>query len=192
MKKLKRMLVACSFIMCFFCLSYIPVYADTDGTELNVLEPSKLEIQLGSDWSGVQFQLKTDVGVYPEEIAVGEDGVLRLEIGGSSTYILSCLYSEIDVPVPGRIDSTTVSGDSDEDKTASTDTEAAEESASTEEGENEPAESGNTGMVAGIPITHLLLFCGGLLLSVGTLIGIRVISNKKKELYEYDDDEEDE
>ena len=47
-------------------------------------------------------------------------------------------------------------------------------------------------MVAGIPITHLLLFCGGLLLSVGTLIGIRVISNKKKELYEYDDDEEDE
>lgn len=192
MKKLKRMLVACSFIMVFFCLSYIPVNADTDGTELNVLEPSKLEIQLGTDWSGVQFQLKTDVGVYPEEIAVGEDGVLRLEIGGSSTYILSCLYSEIDAPVPGRIDSTPVSGDSDEDETASADTEAAEESASTEEGENEPAESGNTGMVAGIPITHLLLFCGGLLLSVGTLIGIRVISNKKKELYEYDDDEEDE
>ena len=178
--------------MCFFCLSYIPVYADTDGTELNVLEPSNLEIQLGSDWSGVQFQLKTDVGVYPEEIAVGDDGVLRLEIGGSSTYILSCLYSEIDAPVPGRIDSTPVSGDSDEDETASEGTETAEESASTEEGENEPAESGNTGMVAGIPITHLLLFCGGLLLSVGTLIGIRVISNKKKELYEYDDDEEDE
>ena len=192
MKKLKRMLVACSFIMCFLCLSYIPVNADTDGTELNVLEPSKLEIQLGSDWSGVQFQLKTDVGVYPEEIAVGEDGVLRLEIGGSSTYILSCLYSETDAPVPGPIDSTPVSGDSDEDGTASEGTEAAEESASTEEGENEPAESGNTGMVAGIPITHLLLFCGGLLLSVGTLIGIRVISNKKKELYEYDDDEEDE
>lgn len=192
MKKLKRMLVACSFIMCFLCLSYIPVNADTDGTELNVLEPSKLEIQLGSDWSGVQFQLKTDVGVYPEEIAVGEDGVLRLEIGGSSTYILSCLYSETDAPVPGRIDSTPVSGDSDEDGTASEGTEAAEESASTEEGENESAESGNTGMVAGIPITHLLLFCGGLLLSVGTLIGIRVISNKKKELYEYDDDEEDE
>ena len=192
MKKLKRMLVACSFIMCFLCLSYIPVNADTDGTELNVLEPSKLEIQLGSDWSGVQFHLKTDVGVYPEEIAVGEDGVLRLEIGGSSTYILSCLYSETDAPVPGRIDSTPVSGDSDEDGTASEGTEAAEESASTEEGENESAESGNTGMVAGIPITHLLLFCGGLLLSVGTLIGIRVISNKKKELYEYDDDEEDE
>ena len=91
MKMMKKLLFACSFVICFLYLYTMPVSADTDGTELNLLEPSKLEIQLGNDWSGVQFQLKTDVGVYPEEIEVGEDGVLRLEIGGSSTYVLTCL-----------------------------------------------------------------------------------------------------
>ena len=88
---MKKLLFACSFVICFLNLYTMSVSADTDGTELNLLEPSKLEIQLGNDWSGVQFQLKTDVGVYPEEIEVGEDGVLRLEIGGSSTYVLTCL-----------------------------------------------------------------------------------------------------
>ena len=191
MTKIKKILFACSMIACFFCMHNMPVSADTDGTELNVLEPSNLEIQLGHDWSGVQFQLKTDVGTYPEEITVGEDGILRLEIGGSSTYILTCLNSEVEAPAPGHTDSIPASGNSDEAEGMSVGTEAEEEGKPAVEREDESAERGNTGTVAGIPITHLLLFCGGLLLSVGTLIGIRLISNKKKELYEYDDDEED-
>ena len=117
MKKLKKILITCTFIMSIFCFCCIPVKADTDGTELNVLAPSKLEIQLGQDWSGVQFQLKTDVGLYPEEITVGEDGVLRLEIGGSSTYILTCLNSEVAAPSPDQTDCTPVSEDSDDAET---------------------------------------------------------------------------
>ena len=192
MKKLKKILITCTFIMSIFCFCCIPVKADTDGTELNVLAPSKLEIQLGQDWSGVQFQLKTDVGLYPEEITVGEDGVLRLEIGGSSTYILTCLNSEVAAPSPDQTDCTPVSEDSDDAETTPSESETAEESVTVDEREDAAATNGNTGTVAGIPITHLLLFCGGLLISVGTLIAIRVISNKKREVYEYDDDEEDE
>ncbi len=192
MIKIKKILFACSLIACLFGLSGIPVSADTDGTELNVLEPSKLEIQLGYDWSGVQFQLKTDVGVYPEEIEVGEDGVLRLEIGGSSTYVLTCLNSKLAAPSPGQIDSIPVSEDSDDAEMIPSESKTAKESTAEGVGEDVEALKEKTGTVAGIPITHLLLFGGGLLVSVGTLIAIRVISNKKRDLYEYDDDEEDE
>lgn len=192
MVKIKKILFACSLIVIFLCLFSIPVSADTDGTELNILVPSKLEIQLGTEWSGVQFQLKTDIGLYPDKIPVGEDGVLRLEIGGSSTYILTCLNSDVAAPNPDRVDNDTAPETSDKEKWTMAEIEAGEDSATEEAGEEEADAKGNTDTVAGIPITHLLLFCGGLLMSVGTLIAIRVISSKKRELYEYDDDEEDE
>ena len=60
--------------------------------------PQNLEIQLGQSWAGVEFQLKTDFGMYPGVIPVGADGILRLEIGGSENYILSCLNSSADIP----------------------------------------------------------------------------------------------
>lgn len=62
----------------------------TDGTELQVAEPASLEIQLGADWAGVEFELKTDAGMYPGDVVVGDDGVLRLEIGGSKSYSFDC------------------------------------------------------------------------------------------------------
>ena len=75
------------------------VFADTDGSEIIVVQPEKLEIQLGMDWIGAEFQLKTDHGLYPNLIPVGNDGVLRLEIGGSGSYILSCVSTGRTMPV---------------------------------------------------------------------------------------------
>ena len=75
------------------------VFADTDGSEINVVQPEKLEIQLGTDWIGAEFQLRTDQGLYPNLIPVGNDGVLRLEIGGSGSYILSCVSTGRTMPV---------------------------------------------------------------------------------------------
>ena len=75
------------------------VFADTDGSEIIVVQPEKLEIQLGMDWIGAEFQLRTDQGLYPNLIPVGNDGVLRLEIGGSSSYILSCVSTGRTMPV---------------------------------------------------------------------------------------------
>ena len=77
------------------CLFSGSAYAaqGTEGDELQLLEAQKFEIQLGSDWAGTEFSLKTDSGMYPDKLAVGGDGVLRLEIGGSKSYVLSCMNS---------------------------------------------------------------------------------------------------
>lgn len=81
-------------LLCFCMILGQPVYADTDGTELQILDPSYLEIQLGTDWAGTEFQLRTDMGVYPDTIRVNENGILHLEIGGSKTYLLSSLSDD--------------------------------------------------------------------------------------------------
>lgn len=101
MKKriLQIFLLAAAFL---FSGSFLPrpcVFADTDGSEIIVVQPEKLEIQLGMDWIGAEFQLKTDHGLYPNLIPVGNDGVLRLEIGGSGSYILSCVSTGRTMPV---------------------------------------------------------------------------------------------
>ena len=70
----------------------------TDGTELQVMKPQNLQIHLGEDWAGAGFELTTDAGKYPGVIVVGEDGVLRLEIGGSENYILSCVNTAVEIP----------------------------------------------------------------------------------------------
>ena len=90
-------------MLCILCFP-IPVSAvsqGTDGTELQVMKPQNLQIHLGEEWAGIGFELTTDAGKYPGIIVVGEDGVLRLEIGGSENYILSYLNSSSDIPSTG-------------------------------------------------------------------------------------------
>ena len=91
MKWMKCILTILS-LLCILCVPVSTTYAapqGTDGSELQVMEAEKLEIQFGANWAGVEFQLKTDAGLYPGTVIVGEDGVLRMELGGSSQYILS-------------------------------------------------------------------------------------------------------
>lgn len=143
----------------------------TDGTELQVAEPEMLEIQLGTDWAGVEFELKTDAGVYPGDVIVGEDGVLRLEIGGSKSYILTCMNSSVAIPDSEQAPATT----EDSDESSTEETETAEENA-----------------VAGIPTMHLILFGGGMVIAIGTLVGLYVVKRRKQLDPQYqDDDEED-
>ena len=59
----KIMLFACSLLMCT-SITYA-AGDDTDGTELQVAQPVVLQIQLGQQWSGTEFQLKTNAGLYP-------------------------------------------------------------------------------------------------------------------------------
>lgn len=91
MKPRTTMLLGLFWLICFLA---IPVYADTDGSELQMLEPANLEIQLGSEWAGTEFQLRTDMGIYPASIQVDEQGVLQLEIGGSKNYLLSSMSGD--------------------------------------------------------------------------------------------------
>ena len=80
MKKMKTGIGVMLALLCCILMCTGVVYAtgdDTDGTELQVAQPVILEVQLGPQWVGVEFQLKTDVGLYPGTIAVGQDGILR-------------------------------------------------------------------------------------------------------------------
>ena len=75
--------------------------ADTDGTEPQLTQqPDQLILQLGTRWAGVEFELRTDAGVFPAPIVVDGSGVLTMDLGGSKTYTLSCLNSTVPIPDP--------------------------------------------------------------------------------------------
>ena len=174
--KTKSTLVMSVINMLLLLLPQTAYAADgTDGTEMQVLQPQQLEIQLGSNWAGVEFQLKTDAGLYPE-------------IGGSPTYTLTCPNSSAPVPdvaqapAPGEADSKDITSSAPE-----TESEGGAEqlSSSTEKSTNEDA----TNTIAGIPVLHIALFGGGLLIAVAALIGMRISSRRHAVDAEYDEEE---
>lgn len=173
-----KIILVAVICICIFSLA-TPVYAaqqGTNGDELQVIEPAQLEIQLGPNWSGVEFQMKTDAGIYPDIIAVGNDGILRLEIGGSSEYILSCMNSSVSVPKP---DGYTTSSES-------TQTPATTESNISSSADEGKSESSGDGTVADIPTKHLVFFIVGMILAIGSLIMIHM-TNKKRENIQNED-----
>lgn len=182
-------------------------FADTDGSEFIVVQPEQLEIQLGSDWIGAEFQLRTDHGLYPNPIPVDQNGILRLEIGGSSKYTLSCISS-------GRTTAFKLSSD-DQSLVSS-------ELVTTETLEGSPApasslpsptafpdnrsdpeivepddeklgavsSSERNPMIAGIPARHALVFAAGLFLCTGVLVALRVASKRSEVDDDFDDYDE--
>ncbi|MEY8312820.1 hypothetical protein AALA61_12700 [Oscillospiraceae bacterium 42-9] len=163
----------------------------TDGTEMQIATPEQLEVQLGTAWAGVEFQLKTEHGLYPGTIPVGDDGVLRLEIGGSSSYQLTCLTSKAPVPTPkptpepvtsavltNQPDSKAESGEEQQPGSQPQATITA-----TETGSVDPAFT-----LADIPIWQLGLLGGGMVVAIGALIVMAVL--KKRRVSE-DEDEDD-
>ena len=182
-----------ALVLALMCILTFPIGVSaasqgTNGDEMQVATPEKLEIHLGQEWAGITFELTTDYGKYPDPIPVGEDGVLRLEIGGSSSYVLSCLSSETEAPAPSETspsenppsestpaEDATVSKDELEDIEDVTPTEPTEED----------------GKVAGIPVSHIIMFGGGLLVAVGALIGINYFQKRRANASnEYDENDE--
>lgn len=102
-------------LLCLCIFMGQTAYADTDGTELQILEPSYLEIQLGIDWAGTEFQFRTDMGLYPDTIQVDENGILHLEIGGSKNYLLSNLSDDtLTVTLPEETDASSALAQEDQ------------------------------------------------------------------------------
>ena len=193
------LLLALAMVMALLFGVHTTAYAaeGTEGTEIQVLEAEKLEIQLGADWAGVEFELKTDAGMYPGTIAVGEDGVLRLEIGGSSSYILTCLNSGITAPEPTQASAT----EEGQPEDVQTETEPAGQESLAEAGqaESNPDENqtesethtdpeGQSNTVAGIPVVHLVVFGVGMALAVGSLIIMHVLKRRRDDQADDDDD----
>ena len=161
-----------ALVLALMCILTFPIGVSaasqgTNGDEMQVATPEKLEIHLGQEWAGVTFELTTDYGKYPDPIPVGEDGVLRLEIGGSSSYVLSCLSSEAEAPAPGETvpPETTPSEDATVNKDELVDIE-----------EVDPTESEEK---SGIPTSHIVMFGGGLVVAIGALIGISYFQKRR-------------
>lgn len=149
--------------------------ADTDGTELQVVEPSQLTIQLGEAWAGVEFELRTDSGVYPGTVTVDEHGILSLEIGGSSVYELSCLTSTQKAPSP--------------EPESSESPAAVESTAATEPVTQQIDDDSDEPTVYGIPVVHLAVFGGGMLVAIVFLITLQFSRRRRRRWDEYDEDD---
>ena len=176
-------IVSVAYLICFPVEGTYSPDQGTDGTELHVIQPSQLEIYLGEEWVGAQFELETDAGMYPNAIPVGEDGTLRLEIGGSSKYILR--LNEIPHSDVAATDET-VTSEPNAETAPQPSTEPTQAEHAPEEsvpGLAEPAQ--NT--LAGIPVKHIVFFGGGLVIAVIALILMRK-SQKNNPYYDDEDD----
>ena len=173
-KSIKSILlvIAMLCVLCFPVQVMAETQQGTNGDELQLMEAQKLEIQLGADWAGVEFQLKTDAGLYPGTVKVGQDGVLRMEIGGSKSYILTCMNSAVEVPEVTQAPATTET----ESEQNNSETNSAEEGSAT---------------VAGIPVLHMVLFAGGMVVAIGSLIAMHVVKRRRESEPAYDDDDDE-
>ena len=173
-KTIKSILL-CVAMLCILCFP-VQVLAETQqgttGDELQLMEAEKLEIQFGTEWAGVEFQLKTDAGLYPGTVKVGQDGVLRMEIGGSKSYILTCMNSAVKVPEPTQAPATTETNPEQNNS----ETDSAEEGSAT---------------VAGIPVLHIVLFTGGMVVAIGALIAMSVVKRRREDDAAYEDEDDE-
>ncbi|EOT21633.1 hypothetical protein C805_03711 [Eubacterium sp. 14-2] len=194
--KYKKHVLLFLTMMCMSSFSVRPVFAQpqgTNGTELQVAQPEQLEIQLGAEWAGVEFQMKTDAGLYPDTIPVGQDGVLRLEIGGSKEYVLTCMNSSAKAPSPTQAPATTESPSEEQSEEIVTEQPEEITTEQPEEITAEQPEKAEDALVAGIPVLHLCLFIGGMILAVGGLVTMHIIKRRREDEsgYEYDEEEEE-
>lgn len=192
---MKRNILKCiALVLSIVCILCCPIPASaisqgTDGTELQVIQPSNLEIHLGGTWAGAAFELKTDVGMYPGVITVGEDGVISLEIGGSENYILSLVNSSIEDLI---LDNTMQEEKEEEAVTDLSEIPQNNDNTGREESLIElDIHEANESTVAGIPVNHIALFGGGLVLAIGALIGINIYQKRTgRRMHSEDEDDE--
>jgi hypothetical protein len=145
--------------------------ADTNGSEIKIAnEPDRLVLQLGPEWAGVEFELKTDSGVFPIPVVVDSNGLLKMDVGGSRTYTLSCLTS---VAVPS----------------APTISEQTMETPITLPALQIESDKPETSKIA-IPVAPLVIFLLGVAAAAGGLFAMRYFK-QRREAYSYDDDEDE-
>ena len=192
---MKIKLMKCmALILSLICLLSFPVQASaasqgTEGTEQGIAKAEKLEIFLGEAWAGVEFQLRTDAGKYPDPIPVGENGVLSLEIGGSEHYFLTCQATRTEAPVP---EDESVSGNETlaEGETLESTEETAEDTVETTDATTEATEVIVEQIPDdGIPTSTVVIFAVGLLLAIAALV-LMHMHQKRNSAQECDADDD--
>ena len=154
--------------------------ADTGSNTPKITQqPDQLILQLGTRWAGVEFELRTDAGVFPAPVVVDEGGVLRMDLGGSTTYTLSCIESS--VPIPGPTEGVTPGNE------AIPPADNIPEQVPPQTPEPEPAPVPGQ---QNIPLAPLMVFLVGLAAVGGGMIVYWVMKRRQQDSYdEWDDDE---
>lgn len=158
--------------------------ADTgDNTPKITKQPEQLVLQLGTRWAGVEFELRTDAGIFPAPIVVDESGVLRMDLGGSSTYTLSCIESSLPIPDPQQtVEQGTEPVPPAADESAP---QQPSEPAPQPDPEPEPAQRS-------VPIWPLTIFLMGLAAGGGCLATLYITKRNQRDAYEeWENDEEE-
>ena len=171
----RRLRVTLLTALCLAMCLCTTAFADTDGTEPKITQqPDQLVLQLGTRWAGVEFELRTDAGVFPAPIVVDETGVLTMDLGGSTTYTLSCINSTVPIPDPS-VEQTP-------------DTQQSSEEVQQPQEQNTATEPNS-----GIPIVPLVVFLVGLACGGGGLVALHFAKRRCQEA-DYDEwaDEDDE
>lgn len=173
MKGAWRLLPACTAVLLLAAALCPAALADTGpDTPRITQQPDQLILQLGARWAGVEFELRTDAGVFPAPVVVDASGVLTMDLGGSTTYTLSCLDSTVPIPDPAPEEDPPGNGQGTQPEQPDTPAPA------------EPRQ--------GIPILYLVIFVGGLTLAVG---GLAALCLAKRRLQageeEWEDEDED-
>lgn len=171
----RRLRVTLLTALCLAMCLCTTAFADTDGTEPKITQqPDQLVLQLGTRWAGVEFELRTDAGVFPAPIVVDETGVLTMDLGGSTTYTLSCINSTVPIPDPAQ-DASPAPQQAAEDGQATV---------------SDPLQQ--TDSSGRIPIGTLIIFLLGLACAAGGLIALYLSKRRRQPVYEEWDEEDEE
>ena len=170
MKVFKRLIAIAAAIAVIATIASPAAYANTDGSEIKITDqPDKLILQLGPRWAGVEFELKTDAGVFPVPVVVDSSGILKMDLGGSKTYTLSCLTMAAAIPSPEQPAETPAAPLADPPEV---------------DIELEPVRAKD-----GVPAGILVMFLIGLIAAASGLLAMKYYK-RRRESYDYDDEDD--
>lgn len=148
--------------------------ADTDESTLRMAkEPDQLVLQLGVRWAGVEFELRTDAGIFPVPVVVNESGVLTMDLGGSTTYTLTCMDSTVPIPAP-------------EQSQAVAESEAPQATTTPESPQPTPGPAQQQA-----PMWPVTIFVAGLAAAAGAFAALQIAKRRQQNYDDWEYDEEE-
>jgi len=135
---------------------------------------------------------------------VGEDGVLRVEIGGSENYLLTCLACQVEVPSPEDLEAVEETADPEAtiaegtEATEAETIEATEESQAATEGTDapevtvdvtDPEAQNEPAMIGNVPVAHVVIFVGGLVIAIALLVFMQMHQKNRQAADAEEDDD---
>ena len=130
--------------------------------------------------------------------------MLRVEIGGSENYLLTCLASQVEVPSPEDLEAVEETADPEAtiaegtEATEAETIEATEESQAVTEGTDapevtvdvtDPDAQNEPAMIGNVPVAHVVIFVGGLVIAIALLVFMQMHQKNRQAADAEEDDD---